>query len=157
MQVSVVRRAPRLVLLFSPRRPRVPPSSSPSRTSWAGQMGLRSRPARRGQFFPEINRIRTPLYHFGNCFQYLVSVNTNFLDRLDRCNLLQLKVANVFSIPLPAGCYSTSRDSVRSAFMFMHLGGLSPRERRGPAEVFLCEYLERSAEFKGDREFDLDS
>ena len=34
--------------------------------------------------FPEINRIWTPLYHFCHCFQYLASVNTNFLDRLDQ-------------------------------------------------------------------------
>jgi hypothetical protein len=55
--------------------------------------------------FPEINRLRpyyTTLIIVFNILQ--ASIPTSGPARSIGCNLLQLKVANVFSIPLSAGC-----------------------------------------------------
>jgi hypothetical protein len=56
----------------------------PQKPPWAGPAGPLDETGEMGAVFSEINRIWTPLYHLCHCFQYLASVNTNFLDRFDQ-------------------------------------------------------------------------
>src|ERR1700722_10912107 len=96
---------PEARFIFSSPSPPNPPSPSPPKTPWAWPDGLSGREQRRNGSFPRNQQIEALLYHFNNCFQYLASINTTCGPaRSIECNLLQLKVANVFSIPLSAGC-----------------------------------------------------
>src|SRR5580692_1737999 len=115
--------SPEARFIFSSPSPPNPPSPSPSKTPWAGQMGPRTRPVRWGQFFPKSTEFGSiiPLL---SLFSIPCKRQYQLLGpaRSIGCNLLQLKVANVFSIPLLVPVIRLQGDSLRSAFMFMHLG-----------------------------------
>jgi hypothetical protein len=75
--------APRLALFFCPRRPRARRPSLPQKGRGLARPAS-GRDERDQESFHEMNRIKTPLYHFNHCFQCVAKVNTNFLNRLDQ-------------------------------------------------------------------------
>ena len=81
------------------------PSTSPSKTPWAWPDGPPVESSGDTAVFPEINRLRPYYTTLIIVFHILqASIPTSGPARSIGCNLLQLKVANVFSIPLSAGC-----------------------------------------------------